>query len=1304
MASNSRDEILRFVYSTTGDSDLANTASLLVKMADAGKLTDQESIALAASLKALAAQTKAVNDALSQKVGLSETAAQLKVARDAFASLSAETDVAITSSKRYQLEVAAAAKSIGTLTAQQNLQQVALAKNEGLLQKAGIDTANLGVADEQLRLKTAGLGVQLQEVAGGLQATAASSRAAATGFSEVAAKSTLLSGAINQIKTLLATFVGFFVLTQVKDEIGAILATGDKFAKWGIDFTNAFGGAEKGRVALANVKEIADQTPLSLEQVTAAAIQAKKVGLDPFDGSLKALIDTTAKYGGSADTLSSLITGLGRAYNRGTLSGRELIKLQQEGIPVTKLLGEAMGKSASEVEALAKQGDLGRDSIRLLIEQLGKSSAGDAASQLGLLGSQVVKVKDQWELFLKLIGDSGAYDFARQKMADFTAFIKKGLADGSLIAAAQGISDAIVGIGRAAASVTKFVYDHATAIGETIKAYVLFKTTLLALDLAGAAAKMYTLATATAAAGAAADGATAGGYARLMTRLNALPKAIQIGIAIVAVDFALTQVESLIAATKEYNDVQANQKQLDADIGTQREQLAAKAGAIAEQLKGFADVQVASAEQLKSKTQEQSQAYIEQLQNATRYYTALRIQAQQAGDSAGIAAATAELKTLGQGLLDAQSLFKAVGDEIAKTGASAKDVIDDFLRLRAAGNDAATSIQHSFGAIDVRTPQGLADLLDVIKQIAPLSGGARDAIQSNLVAALAKLDSVDLLNFQRNITAKLAEAKGKADELTIALRAGLEAELLNLGLSAQQAGGAISVEGQKMIATFAAIADNAAASGKLIQLAFSQAISKATTSGDIDALQAKLSQAFAAGKISADAFGVAMEAAGRKTAEIKSGAEIASASLDGVGAAGEAAAARISGALQGARGTLVAQEDRLGAQLVAALAANDQTLADSLNADIKSVAAQVDAYNAKIAGLAPPDTKPVVQALHNVAQANTAVIDTSKTAQEGLTDYSHSLDYFGAIVGTFFAHVNEFTAHSKEAGLAYQNLAKQIFDAGVVMSNPIEGDPSHLILFTESIDRAATIMTQRIGDALASMNLAAAGYANMSDAALLSMAKQQSGYDSMGNVLRATAQQFANTADAAGLLGKADMAPLVAGMDAAAARLDALQQKAEQTKASFLDMASSLSDQIDQINGQQASIEDRRYAKQLADMKAQADAVGLSQDAAYADAVRKADELHRLKMQQIADQAAASKKAADASAAQATAAAAATAATPPAASAAQTAVPQRITVDISGAGSINLNDSVGLTRLATALLPKIIDAIKAAARATGGFH
>lgn len=155
------------------------------------------------------------------------------------------------------------------------------------------------------------------------------------------------------------------------------------------------------------LQEVAKTTPLSVNQVTETYIKLKNFGFDPLNGSMQAMIDQSAALGGGYDTLSAITLQLGQAMAKGKLQSQEMNILIERGVPVTKLLADAMDTTTDAVADLASKGKLGRDAVQMLIEQMGKANFGAAAAQANTLDGAIGALQDNIEQLAIAVGDSG---------------------------------------------------------------------------------------------------------------------------------------------------------------------------------------------------------------------------------------------------------------------------------------------------------------------------------------------------------------------------------------------------------------------------------------------------------------------------------------------------------------------------------------------------------------------------------------------------------------------------------------------------------------------------------------------------------------------------------------------------------------------------------------------------------------------------------------------------------------------------------------------------------------------------------
>lgn len=192
------------------------------------------------------------------------------------------------------------------------------------------------------------------------------------------------------------------------------------------------GSTEKGKAAMKGIEALASTTPFQLQDLTQGYIKLKAFGLDPLDGTYQSLIDQAAKLGGSQETLEGISGAVGKAWAKQKLQGEEIMQLLERGVPVWELLAQATGKNQLELQKLSEQGKLGRDAIKLLIDEMGRASFGSAAAQVNTLAGGFSNMQDAAARAARALGEkSGLNDAIKSVQRSVTGLLNSIAGDDS---------------------------------------------------------------------------------------------------------------------------------------------------------------------------------------------------------------------------------------------------------------------------------------------------------------------------------------------------------------------------------------------------------------------------------------------------------------------------------------------------------------------------------------------------------------------------------------------------------------------------------------------------------------------------------------------------------------------------------------------------------------------------------------------------------------------------------------------------------------------------------------------------------
>jgi tape measure domain-containing protein len=217
-----------------------------------------------------------------------------------------------------------------------------------------------------------------------------------------------------------------------------------QFERFQVQLTNLEGSQEGAKRAMSWIEDFATRTPLQMEETIAAYAKLKAFGIDPTNGSMQALVDTMAASGGDVETMNGLVLAFGQAWTKDKLQGEEAMQMLERGVPVWDILAKSMGKTTAEVIKMSEKGELGREQITLLMDELGKRNDGAAAAMSQTWDGIISNLMDQWTRFQRMVMDSGLFQWMKGRLKELLDFLNAAAADGRLQAWAEQLASAIM--------------------------------------------------------------------------------------------------------------------------------------------------------------------------------------------------------------------------------------------------------------------------------------------------------------------------------------------------------------------------------------------------------------------------------------------------------------------------------------------------------------------------------------------------------------------------------------------------------------------------------------------------------------------------------------------------------------------------------------------------------------------------------------------------------------------------------------------------------------------------------------------
>ena len=1129
------------------------------------------------SKSALAQQTKEFSSARKEVNQLDDKYRQqsstLTTLRSELQQTGVNTKQLIAEQRNLKSATAQAEKEVGDLATKLREQaelQKYVAQNTDL---SGKELLQYGAAASQAKTETAGLNSNVS--AGG-------------------------AGFVSFAKNIMATAAAFFTLDKAKDSLVSIVETGSQMevlsktaSRAGLDFEA--------------LNSIAEKTPMQLQEVMSAAIQAKNFGLDPMTGSLQAAIDAAYAQGKSAQEVERIILALGQAYSKEKLQQEEALQLIEAGIPAWQLLAEATGKSVPELQKLATAGALGRKEIDLLIAAMGEKYAGAAQQVMDSTSGLASNLADEFTRAKNEVAQSGLMDYVNSQLREAIAYLKQIREDGTLTEWGKKVSDTLKAIGDYSSAAASAINNFSSEIKLMAQIWAGLKIAGWLSSLKSLSSGFSGITTEASKSAIATDIAS-----KSLGALNPVAKASVgvIGLLKSSLIGLATSwgIEKILEAIDAYRQMRNAQKELEQSQRLQAQTASDLKQRYAE-ISQQTGITITTMEQFDRLIQENKIHFDE----ATRAYKAGPEPIKQIGEAA-----------------------EQADPKLVKFHTAIDDLKKKLEGLKPGSDEASKVVTDMFNEADLGSKKSVSNVirnLDDLEKKGVITG---KNISDGLGGALKKMSAEDLIQLQNSLTesGKFMDSVGEK-----AREAGnkLDQELFSrFGLDLQEMRNGFTEAGKEAVTVFTQIATSGKFSSDEIRSAFNNAIDSAKTETEANALIAAYQQAGQSGKVAGNDISSGMEHAKNRLKELSGvtngtaddfstlGMKSA-ATLEKMASDAEAAYSRMS--TSGSTSLNQQREAFLAwakAELEAANASGrlpssmlqSQAAALGLTNELAALTAQVQTVGAEslvtagalnqMGAAAASSGQNVGYATNNwskmkgsVDQANDSVKTYTKMTplfQAETYDAAKATDYMSM-------SVSELTAEIDKNATAAKNMARN----SVALMGPsgyeswisaIDGQSSAVYRMREELGRAA----------LAVKNLQTELSQNPSSELITKAEHAVSKYKE---------------------LGEQNLSGLRSAISSAKSQMDSLNSSVQST-------LNSLRDEFDEMNNNNVAIENRRYQTQVAELQDKlSQAQALKDKQAIADlkeSLRLAQEIHNQKIATINAEKAAAKTLAESSA------------------------------------------------------------------------
>jgi tape measure domain-containing protein len=230
--------------------------------------------------------------------------------------------------------------------------------------------------------------------------------------------------------------------------------------------------ADPMKEAADNVKylrEQAAQMPFSLRTITSGFVKLKATGTDPMNGSLKAIADGIASFGGSDEAFNRTILGITQAAGKGVLQMEELRQQIGESMPnAMQLLARSMGLSVGQLAKEISTGTVAsRPALEKLYDELNRVYGGTSQRMMRTFSGQLTQLHTNLQNLATNEGGSGFFDQVKGQLQDINRFLASDMANQFATRLGNALSSVVQGLRTAITTIWQF-RDEITRVGVII--------------------------------------------------------------------------------------------------------------------------------------------------------------------------------------------------------------------------------------------------------------------------------------------------------------------------------------------------------------------------------------------------------------------------------------------------------------------------------------------------------------------------------------------------------------------------------------------------------------------------------------------------------------------------------------------------------------------------------------------------------------------------------------------------------------------------------------------------------------------
>jgi tape measure domain-containing protein len=207
----------------------------------------------------------------------------------------------------------------------------------------------------------------------------------------------------------------------------------------------------------AFVIKTAQSSPFQVKAIADAFVKLKTAGIDPANGSLQALLDGVAKFGGDSEILHRAAIAIQQMAGKGVISMEELRQQLGEAIPTAmRSMAQGLGLTMDELVKQVSKGTIrSLPALQRMFMVMKAENDGASAAMMKTWNGVAAQIETQWMLIQNTVFQSGFGDQMKEIANDVLGILKSDEAKQFAVNFGQGLRD-----------VAAFARDMARSFGE----------------------------------------------------------------------------------------------------------------------------------------------------------------------------------------------------------------------------------------------------------------------------------------------------------------------------------------------------------------------------------------------------------------------------------------------------------------------------------------------------------------------------------------------------------------------------------------------------------------------------------------------------------------------------------------------------------------------------------------------------------------------------------------------------------------------------------------------------------------------